>query len=609
MAGFIALYNTIGEKPIMDSMLDTIKHRGKDYRLDYTDETLNLSYVGLDINYEFDGKELFEKDDYLVLLNGYMTNIDEVKEYCRRRYGINSNDFTPSQMILLIYEKEKLKVCDILKGGYIVIIYNKKNKEIIFIRDRFGIQPIYYYRTDMGIIFTSEVKALLRHPDFKKELNKDALLPYLVFQSPISEENFFKGVHSIKEASYLIYDGNKINEKEYWDVIFEPEDISLEDAADEINRLLGKSLENKLKYFKDTSNIGQSLSGGVDSSYLASRFRPNKTFTVGYSNKEFSEIDNAKALSEIIGAEHIAELIDSDIVFTEIDKIAYLCDMPFANLSAIPMYYLSKRINKDTNVVLSGEGSDEFFGGYFEYTEPKYMNIYKHFPKSFRRFMGNKMLKNDNDFKGKNFLIKGLPVEDWYLGQAKIFYENEARNILKDDFKPPYSIKDITSPYFDKVKGLSDIQKKQYLDMHIWMINDIQLKADRMNIGNSVQLLTPILDEDILDFARKLPDDLKINGDKVKIAFRKASEKYLPEDWAKRKKMGYVVPLKYWLKEEKYSKYIKEKLSSDLAKEFFNVDLLNELIEMNESGKRPEHRKIWTVYMFLLWYEEYFINR
>lgn len=608
MAGFVGYLNTNRVEGLMDSMLDLIKHRGPDYRLSYQDENFSLGYNGLDLSYKFDRKELYEDGELVVLLNGYISDIDilidEYRSFCKKEVFDS-----PAQMIADLYRANDEKLVETLKGGYVIIIYNKKTSGLYIIRDRFAIQPIYYYQTRNGIIISSETKALLKHPDFKKELNEKALVPYLIFQSPTLRETFFKGVFTLPAAVTMAYADGKIKVRSYWDVDFEQKDISLNEAIEKIDDLLGKSIEKKLKYFKDKSIVGQSLSGGVDSSYLAARVKPSKTFTVGYNDKEFSEIDNAKDLSKIIGADHIAELIDSEKSFNRVNEIAYMCDMPFANLSAIPMYFLSDRVKDHTHVILSGEGADEFFAGYYEYTEPKYMNFYKLLPKGIRRLVGSKMLKSEKDFKGKNFLIKGLPTEDWYIGQAKIFHENEAFSIVNDKYRDAPKVKELLAPYFEKVMDKSDIQKKQYLDFHFWMVNDIALKADRMNIGHSVQLVTPLLDEDLLDFARTLPDEYKIQGNRVKIAFRQAALKHLPEDWAKRKKKGYVVPVRNWLKEEKFNRIITEKLTGDLAAKFFNVEMLKALIDENNSGRRPQHRKLWTVYMFLTWYEEYFINR
>lgn len=605
MAGFISFYNTNKNKDTLDLMLNRIKHRGKDYSIKYEDDQLSLGYNGMDLSYKFDRQELYEDEDLLVLVNGYISNIDYLYETCKKELNTEILE-SPAKMIADLYKIKNKDVANDLKGGYIVTIYEKTSHKLTFIRDRFSIQPIYYYKTEKGLIVVSETKALLDHPDFKKELNKDALVPYLVFQSPSTIETFFKGVFTLPPASILEYKDNKIDISIYWDINFESKNISIDEAIETIDKLVDKSIEEKTKYFEDKSKIGQFLSGGVDSSYLASKVRPEKTFTVGYDDKEFSEIDNAKDLSEIIGAKHYSKIIDSNSSFESIEEIAYMCDMPFANLSAVPMYMLSKDTEKEANAVFSGEGADELFGGYHEYTEPKYMNIYKKFPKFFRKFLGEKMLHTNKDFKGKNFIIKGLPVEDHYIGQAKIFHENEARDIVKDEYKTNIRIKDLLDPYFEKVKDKTDLQKKQYLDFHMWMANDIALKADRMNIGNHVQLITPLLDEDLVDFARIMPDDLKIKDNKVKLAFRETALLHLPEEWAKRKKKGYVVPVRNWLKEDRIKKIIEDKLTSDTAKMFFNVDQVKELIEINASGKRPLHRKIWTIYMFLVWYEIYF---
>lgn len=608
MAGFIGLYHNKVEDGTLDRMMDVINHRGPDYRVKYIDDVLKLGFLGLETGYTFDKKELYEDDQIVVFLNGYLGNYDELVDYINVHYGV-VEDLYPSKVLALIFEKEGMKVADLLKGSYVVLFYHKHNMRLTVLRDRFATQPIYYYQTEEGLLLASESKAFLEHSDFEKVFNEKALVPYLVFQASPLTETFFKGVFSMPPASYLVYDGFDVEIKTYWDVEFEPKDISLEDASDEINRIMTESIEKKTKYFKNRDGIGTSLSGGVDSSYLAARFRPKQTFTVGYDDEEFSEIGNARALSEIIEAENISEVIDAQKSFHKLEEIAYMCDEPFANLSAVPMFFLSNKIRQHVNVVLTGEGSDEIFGGYYEYTNSSQMNKYLRFPLAIRKLLGNMMLHTQKDFKGKNFMIKGLPVEQWYIGQAKIFHENEAIHLVNKEFKDSVRIKDLLKPYFDKVKDKSDIIKKQYLDFHFWMVNDIALKADRMNIGNSVQIITPLLDEDLLDFARTLPDDLKISGDKVKIAFRNAALKYLPEDWSKRKKLGYVVPVRKWMHEEEFSKKIFAKLTGDVAKKFFDVDMIQKLIDENNSGKRAQHRKLWTIYMFILWYEEYFVKR
>ncbi len=609
MAGFTGYLNIKTDEKTFLKMMDKINHRGPDYRLNYSDEHFTLGFLGMDTEYLFDKQELYETDEHVVLLVGYLHNIDELRTHLIKKYNINAEDYVPVRLIEALYEKLGKDSFPLFKGSYLVVFYEKMSRKLTVLRDRFATQPIYYYPVDKGVIFGSELKLFLEHPAFKKELNKDALVPYLMFQAPLLDETFFKGAFTFAAASSLVFQDGNIEIEPYWDIHFEPKEMDVDTAANKINELVEKSIETKVKYYKDRKSIGSFLSGGVDSSYLASRFKPQKTFTVGYNDKEFSEASNAKALSKIIGAENISEIIDSAKSFDSLSDIAYFLDMPFANLSAVPMYFLSNRASQDVTTVLAGEGSDEFFGGYFEYTVPSSLAKYKRLPKFIRNSLGRKALNNPKDFKGKNLMAKGLPVREWYIGQAKVFYEKEANALVKDEYQSEGVVKKVLDPYFDKVDGQPDIIQKQYLDFHIWMVNDIALKADRMNMCHSIQVLAPLLDEDLLDFARTLPNHLKVDGSKVKIAFRHAAQKYLPEEWYKRKKLGFVVPMRNWLQEEQFSKLIKEKVTGELASQFFNVEKIEKLFELNASGKRAEHRKIWNIYMFILWYEEYFVKR
>lgn len=607
MAGFAGFFNTNGDKNDIDSMISSIDYRGNDYHLYYKDDGLNLGFTGLDTAYLFDKKELFESDDNVVLLVGYLSNIDEVREYVSKTYDKkDALEYFPSQLIESIYQKEQIKCASLIKGNYVVFVYEKNTKKLIIIRDRFGTQPVYYYPTSDGLIFASEIKSLIKHRDFKKEFNNEALVPYLVFQVPALSETFFKGLFTFEPGYYLEFADGKIDIRQYFDIDFDIEDISLEEASEKIEQLLDKSLKERIKYYKSKENINAYLSSGVDSSYLVAKFLPKKTFTVGYNDKEFSEIDNAKALAKMLDIDNVSEVIDSDVAFSKLNDIVKLLEMPYANLSAIPMYFVSKKAKEYGNTVLVGDGSDEIFGGYYDYTEPGLVPKYKKLPLFLRKILGRFAKNTDREFKGKHILVRGLPVEEWYIGHAKIFSQKAAINLVKNDYKKSKSIKDILKPHYDKVQGKPDLIKKQYLDFHIFMINDISVKSDRMNIGNGIQTIAPILDEDILEYSRKLPVNLKVNGMNGKVVFRNLSKKFLPEEWSKRKKIGYVVPLKKWLKEEKYSSVIREKIMGETAKKFFDVEEIKRLYDLNMQNKRETHRQLWTIFMFILWYEEFF---
>ena len=377
---------------------------------------------------------------------------------------------------------------------------------------------------------------------------------------------------------------------------------------DQIEARVKASIEEKTSL---ENEVGSFLSGGVDSSYVASVSGVKKTFTVGYSDKAFSEIDNAEELSKLIGCENIHEFLEGDRCFEKLGDMQYMMDEPSANPSIVPLYFLSKLAkNSGTDSVLSGEGADEFFAGYFEYETPKAIEKYQSVPKPLRR-IGGKVAKHlPVGVKGRNFLMRGgLPVEEYYIGQAKIFSEGEAIKLVKAPYKKAQSVKSLTEPYFRKMAGCDDITKKQFLDFHLWVVADINPKADRMSMAASLQLITPLLDRDLFEIARTLPKDLKIHDGEAKYAFRQTALRALPEEWATRPKKGFPVPIRHWVRDDKYYAAIRETFTSQEAEKFFDTDRLLKLLEDHRSGKKNNQRKIWTVYMFLIWYDQYFIKR
>ncbi len=608
MAGFAGYFKLQGTDTILNDMGKAIEHRGPDYQEVIKSQDLALIYKGLKTSYRFEGKESFENQRYVVLINGSVKNTQDLFQAVYP-YSKQEN-MTPAQAIALMLDHQGLKNCArLLHGHFIVLIYDKHSQALHFIRDRLGVQPLYYQQIGEGLLFASEAKALLQHPLFQKQLNQDALRPYLIFQSPTLQESFFKEVYKPSPASVSTFHTGNIQSEKYWDVSFESHDISLDEAIDKINHLIGQNIDDLKHDYADFDQVGSYLSGGVDSSYIVARVRPKNTFTVGYNDEKFSEINNAAALSEHFNIDHRAERIGADQSFAALTDIQYMMDEPLANLSAIPMYFLSQLTSQYTSLAFSGEGSDEFFGGYLDYQVPHLVKQYKKIvPATLRNKLGQLANHQLKDFKGKNFLSKGQAVEDWYIGQANIFHENQANALLKESYRQGPRLNDIVQPYYDRVQGESDLIKKQYLDFHLWLINDINLKADRMNMAHSVQVLMPIFDIDVLNFSRTLPEHLKVQEEKGKIAFREAALQYLPDEWAQRPKLGFPVPVRHWLQDEKYLSQIETAFQGEIAHEFFHTDELQELIELNRRGK-SYHRKIWTLYMFIIWYEEYFVKR
>jgi len=333
---------------------------------------------------------------------------------------------------------------------------------------------------------------------------------------------------------------------------------------------------------------------------------PDKTFSVGFDNKGFNETMYAKELSDSLGIKNFAKLITPDEFFEGINKVQYYSDEPHANLSSVPLYFLSKLASEQVKVVLSGEGADELFAGYNEYADALPQRMYRKLPFSLRHKLYLKY-KDRKHFRGQTIILKyGQKVEDRYIGPAEIMTDELANSLVTSKYKNSETSRDLTKKYYDEVKNMDDVSKRLYLDMKMWIVEDILLKADKMTMANSIELRVPLLDKKMWELARTIPVRHKVHNEITKYAFRRAAKNKLPEDWAKRRKLGFVVPFVLWIKEEKYYKIVKEVFNKDFVSEFFDKDKINKLLDDHFNGITNNGRKVYTIYTFLKWYEIYF---
>lgn len=606
IVGFVDKSDKIKKKKIINKMMDKIEHRGPDSKGDFVNDYIALGFRRLSIiDLEGGTQPIYnEKENMLITFNGEIYNFKELRNELESKGHIFKTN-TDTEVILHGYEEYGKEIVKKLRGMFAFVIYNKDTNILFGARDHFGIKPFYYYKTDDLFIYGSEIKSFLSHPNFKKELNEKALKPYLTFQFSALEETFFKNVFKLKEGHMFTYENGKMNIEEYYDVLYEIKNKSEEEFIQEINDKIEKSVEcHKISDVK----VGAFLSGGVDSSYIVSTLMPDKTFSVGFAREHFNEITEAKGLSDLLNIENINKVITPDEFFDNLENIMYYSDEPHANLSAVPLYFLSKMTKEYVTVVLSGEGADELFGGYECYAITKKDLMYRKVPKFIRRALG-KFAFNKPWFHGRKFLVRnGLELEEYYTGSSFIFNEFEKKDVLQKKYLDSLDFNDITKPYFDKVKNLDEVTKMQYVDMHLWMVEDILLKADKMTMANSLELRVPILDRVVMDTARTIPTNLKITNDTTKYVFRRAAFKKLPEEWAKRPKWGFPVPFHYWIKEDKYYKKIKEIFESDFTSEFFIQENILKMLDDHKNNKAPNGRKIYVIYTFLVWYKKYFIE-
>lgn len=614
MCGFVGFANaalSIDKEKTIKDMMDTIIHRGPDSGGTFTDDTVTFGFRRLKIIDMSDeaSQPMYNEDKSCVMVfNGEIYNYQELKDELKAKGHVFKSN-TDSEVIVHGYEEYGVELLNRLRGMFAFAIWDTKKQSLFFARDYFGIKPLYYTQNtlDNSLIFGSEIKSFLKHPSFIKELNKDALRPYLTFQYPVLDETFFKGVYKLKPAHYMIYQKGKIEIKPYWDPMYNEEENSLEYYVEKIK----ETMKESVRYHRISDvKVGSFLSGGVDSSYVTSLLMPNETFSVGFSDYEkiFNETDLAKNLSDMLGIENHRKFITAEEAFEALPTIQYHMDEPQSNPSVVPLYFLAKLASEHVTVVLSGEGADEIFGGYAWYETTPTMRKYKKIPYFIRRpvsIVCSALPKN----RITNFLVKGgQKVEEWFIGQAKVFEEDEALKILKDDYKKGPSVKSITMKVYNKVKDKGDITKMQYLDINLWMPGDILLKADKMSSAHSIELRVPFLDKEVMALASQIPERYRVNEKNSKYALRVAAEESLPSEWANRTKVGFPVPIRHWLREEKYYNMVREMFDSDIAKEFFDTKEIVRLAEEHYTGKANHARQIWTVYVFLTWYKKFFVD-
>ncbi|QJA09237.1 asparagine synthase (glutamine-hydrolyzing) [Romboutsia sp. CE17] len=611
MCGFVGFVSKANNKKyILKDMLDTIIHRGPDQTGEFINEDVALGFRRLSIiDVTHGAQPLFNEDKSIALVfNGEIYNYKDLREELIQRGHIFKTD-TDSEVLVHSYEEYKEDMVQKLRGMFAFVIFDTKNKKLFGARDHFGIKPFYYTsflgKDEKSFLFGSEIKSFLKHPDFVKELNKDALKPYLTFQYSVLNETFFKGVFKLPPAHYFTYENEKMEIKRYWDINFDEKENTLENYINEVKHIVNQSVE---VHKNSEVPLGSFLSGGVDSSYITSVLMPQKTFSVGFEQDKFNESNLAKDLSNMLEIENLSKIINAEECFNKLDCIQYHMDEPQANPSSIPLYFLSELAREHVTVVLSGEGADELFGGYEWYDETSVMKKYKKVPKPLRKLLA-KLVKNKPYFKGKMLMIKGgSDVEDYFIGQAFVFEEDEAKDILNKEYSQSPSIKDITKPIYEKVKDKDDLTKKQYLDLNLWLPGDILLKADKMSMAHSLELRVPFLDKEVMKVAQDIPRDYRVNDENTKYVLRKAANEVLPDEWAKREKKGFPVPIREWLKEEKYHRIVKESFESDYAREFFDTTKIVKLLDNHYNGNENNARKIWVIYIFLVWYKRFFID-
>ena len=478
------------------------------------------------------------------------------------------------QILLKGYETWGNALPDHLYGMFAFALYDEAADKLICVRDHFGTKPFYYYQTANGrLLYGTMIRDITAQEGFVKELNEPMLQIYLSLTYVAGEETFFKGVKKLMPGCLLEFQGGTLSITRYWKPEFRPDhEISLEVFADEIH----ETLQQMMREVKTPDETAESfLSGGVDSSYVLAMSDAKRADSCGYDEERFDESRIAAKTAELLGVEHSVAKITPEQYFEIVPYVMYHMEQPLGDASAIVFTIGCNETARHTKLCYSGEGADEFFGGY---------NMYR-----------NAERYGDN-------------LKTFYVGNTNIMKEDEKARILQH-YDPSVLPINLVQHIYEETEGLDPLTKMSDVDIQIWLEGDIYLNVDKMSTAAGLEIRMPLTDRRIFDIASRMPSAFKVNEEQNKVAFRTAAAKVLPEEIAFRKKLGFIVPIRLWLADERYNGDVRRLLNSEICAKFFKPEEIRAIYDAYVGGDSDLWRKIWTVYTFLVWYEEYFVKR
>lgn len=615
MCGFVGFFNNSADSEengrIIRAMADKIAHRGPNQDDYFVDGDISLGFRRLSIiDLEGGSQPIYNEDETKVLVfNGEIYNYRELRDELISK-GHVFRTGADSEVLLHGYEEYGAEFTKRLRGMYAYLIWDMKEKSLFGARDIFGIKPFFYYKKDDSLMFASEIKAFTANPYFEKELNRERIPEYLCFEYIPTNETLFKNVFKMPPGHYFTVKNGEMKIEPYFIMKYDIDDSK---SLSEWENIIAETFRGSIEAHAIADvEVGCFLSSGVDSSYVVKEIKKDhrlKTFSVGFVEEKYSELKYAEEYAEEVGVDIYTKKISADEYFDAAPYVQYYMDEPLPNPSAVALYFLARKAAEQVKVVLSGEGADELFGGYYYYQDPIAFESYqKKVPGFLRKAAASFARALPAGFHGKRFLIRGAQsVDEYYIRNNYNFNYTERDKLLKPAIKAEkpsvYSKK-----FFDRCKGEDDITRMQYVDMNTWLVQDILVKADRMSMAHSLELRVPFLDKEMLKLALSIPSKYRVSKDLTKIALRGAAAKQLPEKTAEMKKRGFPVPLNDWLRQDKYYEMVKEKFTGEVAAEFFDRDYIMKLLDDHRDGKAKNMKKIWTVYSFIIWYENYFVR-
>ena len=511
----------------------------------------------------------------MIIVKTYRGHIRNWEELCER-LGIDltlSREEREHEILIKAYQTWGCEMADHMHGMFAFALWDEEEQKLFCLRDQFGTKPFYYYETEDGeLLYGTMIRDIIDRPGFKKELNEEMLQLYLSLTYVAGENTFFRGLKKLLPGRYLIWQDGKLEIHRYWKPEFHPDESkTLEDWADEIHNTL-KEIMPEVKTADE--KVESFLSGGVDSSYVLAMSDAEQADSCGYEEERFDESVLAEKTAQLLGRKFSRSIITPEQFFDIVPYVMYNMEQPLGDASAIVFTLGCNATAEHAKICYSGEGSDEFFGGY---------NMYR------------------------NAERYGENLKNFYVGNTNIMKEDEKQKILKK-YDPDVLPIELARGIYEETEGLDPLTKMSDVDIQIWLEGDIYLNVDKMSTAAGLEIRMPLTDRRIFDIASRMPSRFKVNEEQNKVAFRTAAAKVLPEEIAFRKKLGFIVPIRIWMADERYNQDVQRLFHSDIAEKFFDVDAINAIFDEYVGGNSDNWRKVWTIYTFLVWYEDFFGN-
>ncbi|XVV05565.1 asparagine synthase (glutamine-hydrolyzing) [Actinosynnema sp. CA-248983] len=547
---------------------------------------------------------------YTINFNGEIYNYLELRAELTKEFGTAFATDGDTETIVAAYHHWGPAAVAKLRGMFAFLIWDNQRKVVFGARDPFGIKPLYYATGPGGVAFSSEKKSLLELTQalgIRPELDRKALQHYLILQYVPEPESLHTHIHRIESGtSFTVTPGGKPVVERYFPATFRPRAVHGDADANRLYDEITEALRDSVaKHMRADVTVGSFLSGGIDSTVVAALAKEHNpdliTFTTGFERAGYSEIDVAAESAAAIGVKHVVKAVTAQEMMDALPLITWYLDDPVADPALVPLWFIAREAREHVKVVLSGEGADELFGGYTIYREPLSLAPFEKVPGALRKAMGKVSTKIPQGVRGKDLLRRGaLTLEERYYGNARIFLDDQLRQVLRS-YDPNVSHQDVTAQPYRESQGWDPVTRMQHVDLFTWLRGDILVKADKMTMANSLELRVPFLDPEVFRIASQVPSELKLTKETTKHALRRAIRDIVPAHVLNRRKLGFPVPIRHWLKDEMHD-WAVDHVNNSQTDQYIDKNAVLRVIEEHRSGVADNSRRIWALLVFMIWH-------